>query len=526
MAQLDRLLAVLAGNKSGVLTLDEGNLARFQVTGTGDSQPVTRLPLTGPQILSLLNEVAPPDSARNLAQGAPASFTYVSTEGSFSTSAELTDGRWRVRIGSTDTPVLALVTDLADDPMDEPIPDDALQLVPGSYLVASEVAAGVGSPAHDRIQELLQITVSRGASDLHLRVGDKPILRRHGEIIRLFDAPVLRADDVAALIDATIPHVNRVQLMESNDTDYAYEIAALGRFRVNAFKDRLGSAAVFRHIPPAIVNADDLGLSSDIQALCSLTRGLVLVTGPTGSGKSTTLCALIDRVNRTRNHHIITIEDPIEFVHPSLRCVVSQRQIGMHTRSFKSALRAALREDPDVVLIGEMRDLETTSIALETAETGHLVFASLHTTTAATTLDRIIDQFPPNEQEQIRVMLADSLRSVISQTLVKRIGGGRIAAREVMFNTVPVANLIRERKTFQIPSVVQTSKRLGMLTMNDALLELIDAHQVEIEEAYIHATDKKNFIGALKAKGYDTTALEIGIGVGVGAGRLSGSVRP
>lgn len=213
------------------------------------------------------------------------------------------------------------------------------------------------------------------------------------------------------------------------------------------------------------------------------------------------------------------IEDPIEFVHPSQRCVVSQRQVGMHTRSFKTALRAALREDPDVVLIGEMRDLETVSIALETAETGHLVFATLHTTTAATTLDRIIDQFPSDQQEQVRVMLADSLRGIISQTLVKRIGGGRVAAREILFNTAPVANLIRERKTFQIASIVQTSKRLGMLTMNDALLELIDSNQVEIEEAYTHATDKANFVGALKAKGYDTAALELG------GGRPSGPVR-
>jgi len=523
MAQLDRLLSVLAGSTVGILTLDEGNLARFQLTGTSDSRPVTRLPLTGPQIVSLLTEVAPPDSARSLQRGSPASFTYVSTEGSFATRAEVTNGRWCVRIGRTEVPGLVLVNDAPGPTTDTPIPDDALQPISDSLFGVGDVAVAVSSPAHDKIQELLHLTVAKGASDLHLRVGDAPILRRHGEIVRLGDWPVLTAGDVAALIDATIPLVNRAQFFETNDTDYAYELPDRSRFRVNAFAERVGSAAVFRHIPPAIVTANQLGLSAEIQALCALTRGLVLVTGPTGAGKSTTLCALIDLVNRTRNHHIITIEDPIEFVHTSKRCIVSQRQIGMHTKSFKTALRAALREDPDVVLIGEMRDLETASIALETAETGHLVFATLHTTTAAMTLDRIIDQFPPSAQDQIRVMLADSLRAVISQTLVKRIGGGRIAAREVLFNTVPVANLIRERKTFQIQTVVQTSKRLGMLTMNDALLELVDAREVEIEEAYIHATDKKNFIGALKSKGYDTAALELGIGVG--AERLSGPVR-
>jgi twitching motility protein PilT len=281
---------------------------------------------------------------------------------------------------------------------------------------------------------------------------------------------------------------------------------------------------VFRRIPPAVVTVEELNLSNDVQRLCSLTRGLVLVTGPTGSGKSTTLCALVDYVNRTRSDHIITIEDPIEFVHPSQRCVVSQRQVGMHTRSFKSALRAALREDPDVVLIGEMRDLETVSIALETAETGHLVFGTLHTTTAAMTIDRIIDQFPADQQEQIRVMLADSLRGVISQTLCRKIGGGRVAAREVLFNTAPIANLIRERKTFQIPSIMQTSKRLGMATLNDSLFDLLETRQIEVEEAYLHATDKSHFLNALKARGVDTTALEAGI-ANPPVTRASGPVR-
>jgi twitching motility protein PilT len=493
MAQLDRLLAVMAGNKAGVLTLDEGDTARVQLTGTGDSRPVTRAPLTGPQIVSLLREVAPPESAVHLDRAESASFTYVSDEGSFSTRAELTDGRWRVRIGSTELPALTLVTDASDAP--EPA------------LVRRHAEMVVTSPALERIEQLLRATVARGASDLHLRSGEPPILRCQGEIVRLADEPRLHADEVAALIDATIPESNRAELAALSDTDYAYEIPDCARFRANAFKDRTGTSAVFRRIPPAVVTVDELGLSPEIQRLCALTRGLVLVTGPTGSGKSTTLCALVDLVNRTRADHIITIEDPIEFVHPSQRCVVSQRQVGMHTRSFKTALRAALREDPDVVLIGEMRDLETVSIALETAETGHLVFATLHTTTAAMTIDRIIDQFPGDQQEQIRVMLADSLRGVISQTLLKKTGGGRVAAREVLFNTAPVANLIRERKTFQIQSIVQTSKRLGMVTMNDALLELVESRQVDVAEAYTHAADKPNLLVALRAKGYDVSAV-------------------
>ncbi len=502
MAQLDRLLAVLAGNKTGVLTLEEGTPAQYLATGTGDARPVTRTPLTGSQIVSLLREVAPPESARRLETGASAEFTYVSADGAFTTQAAVRDGRWSVRIDPAEalTPVpamppLALVSDTDGDPdsTDDPA-------VPETLVVRGN------EPARARIEQLLRLAVARGASDLHLRAGESPILRCHGEIVRLSERPRLRADEVTALVEATMPEANRTEFAATSDTDFAYEIAGCARFRANAFRDRSGMAAVFRRIPPAVVTVDDLGLSQEVQRLCALTRGLVLVTGPTGSGKSTTLCALVDLVNRTRSDHIITIEDPIEFVHPSQRCVVSQRQVGMHTRSFKAALRAALREDPDVVLIGEMRDLETVSIALETAETGHLVFATLHTTTAATTIDRIIDQFPADQQEQIRVMLADSLRGVISQTLCKKTGGGRVAAREVLFNTPPIANLIRERKTFQIGAIMQTSKRLGMVTMNDALVELVEGNAISIEEALVHAGDRAGLLSGLRAKGFEVGA--------------------
>jgi twitching motility protein PilT len=493
MAQLDRLLAVMAGNRAGVLTLDEGNPAQYLTARGADVRAVTRTPLTGAQIASLLREIVPPESVDALDRGDDLAFMYECAEGRFSTQATLLDGRWRVRIGAAE-------------------PDPAIAPRTAEHLVADidpEQFAGVVSSARARIDQLLRLTVERGASDLHLRSGETPILRCDGAIVRMNELARLRADDVSALLDAIMPHENRAELAETNDTDFAYELPGCGRFRANAFRDRLGAAAVFRRIPPSVVTVEQLGLPPEVQRLCALTRGLVLVTGPTGSGKSTTLCALIDLINRTRADHIITIEDPIEFVHASRRCIVSQREVGAHTRSFKTALRAALREDPDVVLIGEMRDLETVSIALETAETGHLVLATLHTATAATTIDRIIDQFPADQQEQIRVMLADSLRGVISQTLCRKIGGGRAAAREVLFNTAPVANLIRERKTFQIGAIMQTSKRLGMATMNDALIDLVDSRQIDVDEAHLHAPDKPALIGALRAKGHDVSAFDL-----------------
>jgi twitching motility protein PilT len=274
------------------------------------------------------------------------------------------------------------------------------------------------------------------------------------------------------------------------------------------FRDRHGVGSVIRAIPSRVVTADEMGITPEVQRLCDLSKGLVLVTGPTGSGKSTTLCSLIDLVNRNRRDHIITIEDPIEFVHVNKGCLITQRQVGQHTSSFKQALRAALREDPDVVLVGELRDLETVSIAIETAETGHLVFGTLHTSTAPSTIDRIVDQFPADRQAQVRVMLSESLKGVISQTLCKKIGGGRVAAREILLTNPAVSNLIREAKTFQIQSVMQTSRRLGMVTLTDALVELVDSRQIEVFEAYAKAVDKSMILQALKSKGHDTSFAE------------------
>jgi twitching motility protein PilT len=356
------------------------------------------------------------------------------------------------------------------------------------------------------IDQLFRAMVSIGASDLHLCVGSAPMVRKDGRM-QLLDpaAAQLTGQDVVQLLAPIIPDKNRKEYTERHDTDFAYEIAGLARFRSNVFADRRGPGAVFRVIPSNILTAEQLNLSPHILNLCTLNKGLVLVTGPTGSGKSTTLCAMIDYINKSRQDHIITIEDPIEFVHANQKCLINQREVRTHTDSFKDALRAALREDPDIVLVGELRDLETVAIAIETAETGHLVFGTLHTTTAASTVDRVIDQFPSDRQAQIRIMLSESLKGVIAQTLCRKIGGGRVAALEVLIATQAVSNLIREGKTFQIPSIMQVNKANGMVSLNDALMDLVTKKLVDPAEAYAKAVDKSGFDAALKRAGINVT---------------------
>ncbi|MGH9441468.1 MAG: type IV pilus twitching motility protein PilT [Thermoanaerobaculia bacterium] len=355
------------------------------------------------------------------------------------------------------------------------------------------------------IDELLTLMMERQASDLHLSSGSVPVLRVHGEMTSLEGRSVLDSEGVRALVEPIFSEKVRADFSELNDADFAYEVPGLARFRVNVFRDRGGVGAVFRQIPLDIISVEQLGIPKAVLNLCFLSKGLVLVTGPTGSGKSTTLASMVNYINQNRSDHIITIEDPIEFVHSNIRCLVNQREVGSHTQSFKSALRAALREDPDIVLVGEMRDLETIAIAIETAETGHLVFGTLHTTTAVSTVDRIIDQFPTNQQEQIRSMLAEALKGVVAQVLCRRIGGGRVAAMEILLSNHAVASLIREAKTFQIASVMQTSKAAGMLTMNDSLFALVREKLVEPKEAWIKATDKSGLLGMYKTAGIPTS---------------------
>jgi twitching motility protein PilT len=361
--------------------------------------------------------------------------------------------------------------------------------------------------ARERFEVLLLEQVRRGAADLHLRVGEPPILRLGGDLVRLEDQPPLDDVLVSRMVRSIMPAKNKAEFDEQWDTDFAHEIAGVSRFRVNVLRDRNGVAAVIRTIASTTVTVEQMGITPEVQQLCALTKGLVLVTGPTGSGKSTTLCALVDLVNRSRHDHIITIEDPIEFVHQSKKCLITQRQVGVHTQSFKSALRAALREDPDIILVGELRDLETIAIALETAETGHLVFGTLHTSTAASTINRIVDQFPADRQDQIRVMLAESLKGVVSQTLCKKIGGGRVAAREILLVNKAVSSMIREGKTVQINNIIQTQKKLGMETLNDALMHLVKSKTIDAEEAYVKSAEKKDMASRLRALGYNLDGL-------------------
>lgn len=348
------------------------------------------------------------------------------------------------------------------------------------------------------------------ASDLHMTSGRKPMFRHHGDMVTIDDCAELSPDQMRQILYEIVPDENKQEFEECGDTDFAYSIPGVARYRCNYFMDHNGPGAVFRLIPAEVLTADQLNLPQSVLDLCFLSKGLVVVTGPTGSGKSTTLAAMVDHINKNRSDHIITIEDPIEFLHKDQRCLLNQREVGKHTDSFKKALRAALREDPDIILVGEMRDLETIEIAIETAETGHLVFGTLHTTTAPSTVDRIIDQFPADRQSQIRTMLASSLKGVIAQTLCKKQGGGRLAALEIMICNAAVSSQIREGKTHQIVNAMQTGGKEGMKLLNDSLADFVKAGQVDAMEAYIKAVDKGGFTGKLNSMGINVDFSKIG----------------
>jgi twitching motility protein PilT len=335
--------------------------------------------------------------------------------------------------------------------------------------------------------------LDRGASDFHLASNILPMFRVAGDMTPAGNEP-LSTETVQNLINEIMPARNRQEWEQCHDTDFAYELGDQARFRCNVFSDRRGIGAVFRLIPTKILSFKDLALPDCIKKFCFLSKGLVLVTGPTGSGKSTTLATMIDFINDSRHDHIITIEDPIEFVHQNKNCVVNQREVHTHTESFKNALRAALREDPDIVLVGEMRDLETVMIALETAETGHLVFGTLHTSTSHGTVERLINQFPADQQGQIRMGLAESLKGVVAQTLCKKKNGGRVAALEILIGNHALAANIREAKIHQIPNIIQTGKQQGMRMLNDSLLELLQRDVIDPIEAYQKAVVKDDLI--------------------------------
>ena len=514
MPRIDPLLTAMVSNRADAVRLADGDIAHIIKGGT--KHPLTRQPLGDGQLLLLLREMAPPDVVATLGAADSVEFIYANGEGRFVTRVSRENGTLQAMVSAapvTAEPVIvqpAITNGNGNGHANgngthngnghAPVPPVA------HVSTSAPEEKSTREPDHaakDEIEALLRLLVKDGGSDLHLRVDEPPILRLHGELMRLEQRPRLSREKLHAMVCSIMPDRNHAEFMSSNDTDFAHEIEGVARFRANAFRDHKGTGAVFRVIPAVVATVDEMGITQEVQNLCFLTKGLVLVTGPTGSGKSTTLGALIDLINRSRNDHVITIEDPIEFVHQNKKCVITQRQVGVHTGSFKTALRAALREDPDIVLVGELRDLETISIALETAETGHLVFGTLHTTTAVGTIDRVIDQFPADRQAQIRVMLADCLKGVISQTLCKKIGGGRIAAREILLTVPAVSNLIREGKAFQIPSVMQTSRKLGMIQLGDVLIDLVDQGLVEPKEAYMKSTDKQSFMAMLKTRGHD-----------------------
>ena len=528
MAYLDRFLAAMVTSHADVLTLVADDVARMSIANV--ARPVTKQPLRAAQLRTVLLEVAPPEARDAVGAGADASFayTYDNVVYDVRVAAGPTGQSVEIRPQTQAAPAApARPTEAAQEPAQRAPAMPELRTSGATAIAVDEHQGAPQVPDEIRreIHYLLEQLVTRGASDLHLRVSEPPILRLHGEMSRIEGKAPLDNATLEGMMLALMPDRNRREYESINDTDFAYEIEGLARFRCNALRDRRGAAAVFRVIPARVVTADELGLTEEVQRLCHLPRGLVLVTGPTGSGKSTTLCALIDLVNRSRSDHVVTIEDPIEFVHQNKQCIITQRQVGLHTQSFKHALRAALREDPDIILVGELRDLETVSIAIETAETGHLVFGTLHTTSAVSTVDRLIDQFPPDRQAQIRVMLSESLRGVISQVLCKKVGGGRVAAREVLLTIPAISNLIREGKTFQIPSILQTSKRLGMVTLNDALIDLVDNHLVEPREAYVKASDKHGFASMLKARNHDTSFLEGDLNAASGGTGSSAAVK-
>jgi twitching motility protein PilT len=358
-----------------------------------------------------------------------------------------------------------------------------------------------------KIDAFFKLMHEQDASDLHLVAGQPPLLRIHGDMERV-KYKVLDDDDLRKMLYEITPEDKIKVFEETGDVDFGYEVPGLARYRANYFMQLFGLGAVFREIPNEISTCEQLGLPSVISKLAALPRGLILVTGPTGSGKSTTLAAIIDQANRERKDHIITVEDPIEFVHQSQGCVVNHREVGTHTKSFSAALRGALREDPDIIMVGEMRDLETISLAIEAASTGHLVFATLHTTSAYQTVDRVIEVFPAEQQDQIRSTLADGVRAVISQTLLKRIDRkGRCVALEILIATPAVRNLIREAKTYQIPSMIQTGKKYGMQLLDDALMDLHNKGWISPDEAYAKANEKSRFRPLLRTPPVDFTEV-------------------
>ncbi|BCM93992.1 twitching mobility protein [Abditibacteriota bacterium] len=496
MAQIDQLIGMMSQRHAERVMLINDQPMQMFIAGVQTAGTV----VPGAALQNILNEITPPHLRQNLSHDGGFSFSYQSAHGPFD-----------IKVGRNGPTTQMAILPHGTNGHGEEVPTANAGMPPRpAETIAAVPKAPAGSREIGHIDELFRFMKQVEASDLHLTSDEQPILRIHGKIDRIHEYKVHNHDMLQRVLFEIIPERNREQFEAEGDTDFAYEIADVARFRCNYFMDRKGMGAVFRLIPSDVLTADQLKLERAILDLCFLSKGLVVVTGPTGSGKSTTLAAMVDFINKNRDDHIITIEDPVEFVHKNIKCLVNQREVHVHTESFKRALRAALREDPDIVLVGEMRDLETIAIAIETAETGHLVFGTLHTTTAPSTVDRIIDQFPADQQAQIRVMLSESLKGVIAQTLLRTVDGKRVAAHEILLCPPAVANLIREGKTFQLPSQMQVGKSMGMLTMNDSILEHVKKGRVAPHEGYVKAVDKTSLLDSYLAAGIDYNPSSVG----------------
>jgi len=508
MPRLDAFIDVLFQRGADTLVLETGSVAILEGPGPA-LVPLIKRTLSSAHIVSAIAELMPAYAATSFTGKEDEEIAYQAPAGRVVVRFRANQEGVRAEVQPAEQAERAeRETAAAPSRVAVPSPKGAPPApVTASHRPAIVVPAAPADPA-EAMQSLLELCNSQGASDLHLTSGYVPALRVDGDIVSVEGWGEPSAERLQKVLWTVTPKANREQWLATKDTDFAHETAE-ARFRVNVFCERSGIAAVLRRIPSQILAAEEMGIPRNVLDLCFLPKGLVLVTGPTGSGKSTTLAALIDYINRNRDDHVITVEDPIEFVHSHKRCLVHQREVGVHTGSFKAALRAALREDPDVVLIGEMRDLETISIALETAETGHLVFGTLHTNTAPSTVDRIIDQFPADRQAQVRTMLSESLKGVVTQTLCKKVGGGRVPAMEILLGNAAVSNLIREGKTFQLPSVMQVGRSHGMQMLNDALLELVRRKMVLPQDAMAKAVAKAELRKALQAAGMTVPEAEV-----------------
>jgi twitching motility protein PilT len=495
MAHIDSFIGMMVQQNVERAILLGDKPAHLFINGQDSPGPI--IPAT--QLQQVVQEIVPPDLRAGLANNEDVKFNYQSTNGLYQIVIH------RVSGGALQVGIMPSGTSTSST-------SSQAQAAPAAVVEPTTVQITGEKRSIKHIDELFHLMQKRDASDLHLSSHVVPMMRIQGVMQPLDEYEINTHDSLKKLLWKIAPERNQQQWESEKDTDFAYEVPGLARFRCNYFADRHGVGAVFRLIPSEVLTAQQLKLPKACMDLCSLSKGLVVVTGPTGSGKSTTLAAMIDYINKTRDEHIITIEDPVEFVHENIKCLINQREVHVHTDSFSRALRAALREDPDICLVGEMRDLETIEIAITTAETGHLVFGTLHTTTAPSTVDRIIDQFPPGQQAQIRVMLSESLKGVIAQTLLRTVDGKRVAAHEILLVPTSVANLIREGKTFQLPSQMQIGKAQGMQTMNDSIIKHVVEGRVAPIEGYIKAVDKVGII-----QSYEANNINIDFEVNVGS---------